>query len=327
MPTLTVFRRTAAAPFGVAIGTATAGSTGTASVVIAASPYKSLVSQDDLFSGWWLFRPTAAATGDKIRLVKTASGYTPSLGELTPDNAYTNPAYSGGVGETVELHRVVPPWDGASTATLLTSDLHSLINEALKLCFVERDYTFQVADTLTTRHSLAAVVSWLDDPDLVYQVGLLSNNEVRTQQDPFAPSRQQRGCQVYRESGVVYLEGPQFQTTDTVYVKVLAPAYYVCAAAGTPTTYTQTGLAAEGDVALPHQDWVAAKVRQLVWERLGFLIAPGDEAKIEKEQRDAAALFTLLDARYADRPERTVGRQAWRPLVWGGSYRHRWGGR
>lgn len=62
--------------------------------------------------GAWVFRPDAAATGDRVRRVKT-NGFETSTGTLSFDRQYTNAPASG---EAYELYPMYPPEDapGAS---------------------------------------------------------------------------------------------------------------------------------------------------------------------------------------------------------------------
>ena len=265
-------------PFGVI--TSNASST-TTSLAFATSPWKSTIPQDDLLSDLWLFRPDAALAADKLRRV-TSSGYNPSSGTLTPDLAWTNAPANA---EEVELYGLIPPYgDGSGTA-----DLHFLINEGLKRCLLVDEFTFSPSSATAQRHSLASAASWLTDPQLVYQVGILGPSDVRADTDPYTWHRV-TGRRVKLDQ-TVYLEGFSAQTTDVVYVKAGKPAYYAVQAAGAGD-YTQSGMSLDTDVCIPELRWIAAATLVEAWERLSHLLAAGDQDRAKRERAEAAAWFS-----------------------------------
>lgn len=312
--TLTQIRRYVAPRLGsYAQGTATSGST-TALMEATAWPFKSSLTVDDLYVDHFLFRPAAVAAADKMRLIGNA-GYTPSTGQLTPDQAWTNAPYASGAGETFELHGVVPPISDGSG----TNDLHFLINEALKDCLVIVEFTFSPSSATAQQHSLATAASWLEEPAWVRRVGCLAASDVRADTDPYrSPVR----CAKVKRTNTVYLEGFSRATTDVVYVEAMAPAYAFCAAAATPTTYTQSGLNAEGDVCLPHLEWIGAATLLQAWTRLGTILAAGDSARADRELTRAVVAFNSLTDQFltAHLPQETATPLPhWGPLA--GGYR------
>lgn len=205
---------------------------------------KSSISQDDLFSDYYLFIPSGTS-GNKRRVVKT---YTASTGNLLVDLAFSNA--SDWQSKAYELHGMIEP----------LTDMPDLINEALKRMFVVVEFTV-TPTALQTRHSLASAAVWLTDPTWVRQVGYLVTGESREQVDPF--SRTVRG-QASIDGATVYLNHPRmsFNATDTIYVKALKPAYFHCkATAG--SFGGQSGLSLEDDEAPVAADW-------LCWLALGI---------------------------------------------------------
>lgn len=302
MPTLTAYRQAVAPKLGPFIkGDATGGSS-TSQLEATAWPFKSSLAQDDLFADQFIFRPAASA-GDRTRVVAN-NGYVPATGLLTPDQVW---GVAPAVGEDFELHGAIPPVaDGVN-------DLHALINEGLKECLVFGEFTFTVGSTLTNRHSLAVAAPWLKSPSWIYQVGFLQSGESRLERNPF---HRVRYGEAKRVGGTVYLEGPTFNTTDTVYVLAIKPAYYDCRAAG-GTFGEQNGLTLEADEADPETDWVAAATEMHAWGRLSDVLASGNAQRAEQKRAEAAAVFTRKQRNYfkSNEPERTFRKQirAWGP--------------
>lgn len=312
--TLAQIRRYVAPRLGsYAQGTATSGST-TALLEATGWPFKSSLTVDDLYSDHFIFRPNAVAAADKMRLVSNG-GYDPSTGQITPDQAWTNAPYASGAGETFELHGMVPPISDGSG----TNDLHFLINEALHNCFLIVEFTFSPSSATARQHSLATDAPWLEEPAWVRRVGILAATDARADTDPYrSPVR----CEKVKRSATVYLEGFSANTTDVVYVEAMAPAYAFCAAAGTPTTYTQSGLSADGDVCLVHLQWVGAATLVQAWTRLGTILAAGDAARAERELTRAVVEFNARTDQYFTPhvPEETATPlRHWGPV--GGGYR------
>lgn len=288
MPTLTTYRRLAAPLCGPYVQfTATSGST-LSVVESTAAPIKSSIDQNDLYADYYLFRPSAAASGDRIRVVDE---YDAATGMLTVDLAYTNAADD----ETVELHGLIPPISDGSG----TNDLHALINEALKQTYVLVELTLTASAATDTRHSVSGTYSWIEEPWQIRDVGTLPTGQ--TDRNRYVPSRVPGYG--YKDGNTVYVAGFQAQTTDTIYLKVAAPAYYRCAAAATPTVFTQAGLSAEGDVGLPNAEWVAWQTVLLAWERLGTLLSPGSADEAKRQQERAAAMVSRLRDQHFQLPQ------------------------
>ncbi len=261
-------------------GVATSGSS-TSALECTAWPFKSSISQEDRHQDQFLFRPAAVSAADAERVVKT---YTPSSGTLTPDLPWSASPYSGS-GETFEISGRLP-------ITEPQNGFHALLNEALKRLKVVEEFTLTPV-AQQTRHSLAAQ-TWLTNPDWVMQVGLLATGEDRNKVNPY--QRVIRG-EAIKLAGVVYLDHPglTFNATDTLYVKVLAPAYDRCAAAATPTVFTQSGLLLESDVCLPgieRAGWATVVEANL---RLGNLIASDSNAQVRQNLVLAAQMVTKFN--------------------------------
>lgn len=238
----------------------------------------SSISQDDLYSDYWLLIPAAAAD-DKVRVVKT---YTPSSGTLDVDRVWS--AATVWQSDPYELHGAIEP-----QVTML-----DLINEALKECLVVCESTV-TAVANQTRHSLAALTG-LQDPRWVRQAGLLLATYARDEHDPYL-ERPLRGT-VERDGSVIYLSHPQqtIQTTDTIYVRWIRPAYTYCkAAAG--VYGSQSGLALETDECSVPVDWVAFRALMLATRRTRGIT--GDKERRDmllSRQQEFAAMFSQKTA-------------------------------
>lgn len=300
MPTLKQFRQAVASRLGPFVaGAATAGSQNLLEAT--AWPFKSSLVQDDLYADYFLFRPAAQA-GDKTRVV-AAGGYAPALGRFTPDLTWT---LAPANGEAFELHGLVPPvLDGVN-------DLHALVNEALKDVLLVAEVT-GTPTAEAQRHALTNVAGWLKEPAWVYQVGYLAQGEDRNEIDPFR--RVVRGTAEI-DGDVVYLNHPgrTFNATDTVWVRLVKPAYHHCRPTG-GAFGAQAGLTLDTDEAPPEVEWVVAATLVQCWQRLGTVLAPGEGGRAQQEQTRAAAETDRHQQTYfqAHLPERTF-----RPL-------HRWG--
>ncbi len=294
MPTLTVLRQAVSPRLGPFIeGTSTSGSSESV-LEMTGWPFKSTISQDDLFAGQTIFRPSAAAAADKTRIVDPEGGYTPATGKFTPDQVWTN---SPGT-ETIEVHGHPVPVvsDGIN-------DLHALINEALKKMLVVVEFTFTVSSNTAQRHSMASSASWLDNPGNVLQVGMLATGESRSDTDPF--NRVMRG-RATKTDGIVYLNDFGATTSDTMYVLALKPAYDHCKA--TAGSYGgQAGLSLETDEAIPQKEWVVAQTMVEVWDRLGTILAPGNQDRVQLQQAEAASEADYWKSVYLEQnqPDRT----------------------
>ena len=294
--------RQAAAPLIGSFQKATATTSTTTTVVFATWPLKTSRDDSDLYTDHFIYRPDAANASDRMRMVAGSSGYIPSTGTITPDLAYT----AAPTGEAVELHGAIPPLNDD------INDWRALINLALRDLWVPVEFTFSPSANTDTRHSMASAASWLTDPADVLRVGKLSASETRAQTDPY--TRVIRG-EGFKDRGTVYLTGFSGNTDDVFYVNALAPAYSYCAAAASPTTFTQSGLSAESDVCLAETRRAAVATLVKAWERLGTILAAGNADRAIAEQRKWASELTHANEEAArSLPDRTFGQ---RPTRWG----------
>lgn len=117
----------------------------------------SSISQDDLYTDYYLFLPAATLAADKVRVVKT---YAPSTGTLTVDKVYSASTIPNSAA--YELHGFIEP----------LTDLPLLINEALKRTLIVREFNFApVANNLI--QDLTAQQSTLINPRWVRRVDRL----------------------------------------------------------------------------------------------------------------------------------------------------------
>lgn len=232
--TLTQIRQWAAREAGkFHVSTCTSGTT-VSTVEDTSWPVNSSIAASGLYKDYWLYTP-ASATADQVRLVKT---YTPTGGLLAVDTNYgTKPS----TGAAYELHGMFPPGGANTTWT-------TLINDGLKNCLVPIEYSFNPSSSNITRFSLATVASWLTDPWLVRNAGVLASGTSRESTDPYVAGRIHGHCTL--DGPTVYFDAwPRtFATTDTIYLTVLTPAYYAIQANGSGA-FTQTGMSLETDVA------------------------------------------------------------------------------
>lgn len=266
---------------------------------------KSTLAQDDLYVDHYLYRPNARVPTDAVRVVKT---YNPAQGQLTVDNFWSFPVDPA---EPYELHAVIEP-----------TAVHGLINDALKRTFLTVEFTVTPQDN-ATRENITAVAPWLTGRHWIREVGYLTNSESRELVDPFW--RKVRGRE-YLDGNSVYIWHPSMRLDTnncTIYVRAIKPAYYHILPSGGSTWGSQSGLSAEGDQAVPLEDWVAAATLVEAWRRYGHLIEPLANQRLIRDRQEAAQWFSELTARYFNPPPlefrdiETWGprQQAWGPFI------------
>ena len=284
MSTLTAYRQQAAAEAGRFVtGTSTTGGT-TLNMVV--TELISSLSQDDLYADWWTYLPAASA-GDKVRVIKT---YTASTGTLTHDRVFSGATVPN--SKTFELHGMVRPFADGLTETM---DWTTLINDSLKRCFVEVEFTHTPV-ALQTRHDLTTLNTWLTEPSWIREVGVLVSGEDRDEVDPY--SRRIRG-KAEKLSNLVYIQhrGRTFNSNEVIYVKAIKPAYYHCAASG-GAYGTQTGLALESDIAEPALEWVAYGALVEMARRAGVVVAQDSRDRIYANEKRWAQMFSYYTEKY-----------------------------
>jgi hypothetical protein len=315
VPNLTQYRRALAVLVGVyEQGTADAGASSTTQLVcttglLSGARLKSTTFAASLFNGKWLYLPGAAAD-DRSRLIDAAGGYDPAAGTLVPDQPWAvDPDTLS--DRTFEI-----------TSLFSGPDLNDLVNEGLQRCHLVVDTTFQTADNRTTHHDLTAAMPWLADERHVLQVGELAAGEVRGRTDPF--NRTRRGQVRADGTGTLYLDGPSFPTTSTVYVKAIKRAYAHCRPVG-GVYGAQSGLSLETDEAPLNTEWVAWGAVMAGADRLAHLESVGQAgAEAMRSRQMAAARFSLKTHEYFRPPRRTLepltyigSTPGWRRAGWG----------
>jgi len=311
MPTLQQYRSLVAVESGPYIGPesynvrAMIGSD-TTKLVCLIYPVQSGIPQSDQLIDRPLYRPTAVQETDRNRYVMA---YDPSTGTITPDLPWTVSPYSTGTGNTYgflegytygdmehftylqlegggidgmgERFEVLGPFDAPT--------LHQLINDGLKQCWLVVEVAAQPTP-LMTRHSLAALTPWLQDPNHVRQAGILAVDEDRNRTDPF--DRLVYG-RVERDGGDYYFNtgDRSFNVGDTLYLRCYKRAYDHCRGAG-GTFGEQSGLALEDDEAPVERDWLASSALTVAWRRFAHLLEPGANQRLIRDQAMAAAWFT-----------------------------------
>jgi hypothetical protein len=292
LPTKRIYRRAFAQLIGPYIElTATSGST-TSQIECTQWPFYSSNVQNELFQDWFMMRAAATTATDMVRLVPEG-GYTPASGLIVPDQQYTVSPYVGGVGELIEAHGVLDPG--------FVVDM--LINEALKQTLVVHEVTLApTADY--TRHLLSTTYSWLTEPKWIRQVGFLGPSEDRNKFDPY-----QRvvygGGEKIRENVYFVTSGQTFTSNETLYFKLLVPAYDLCRASGGTfgdRAGLRSGVLGETDEAIPQAEWVAWGALVEAWTRFGHILDAQVNNRILRDAETAGARFTALSQQYLDVP-------------------------
>jgi hypothetical protein len=296
---LLAYRRFAAREAGRYIqGTVDASGNSTTTAKVAA--LATSISADDVYKDYWFYLPAAGA-GDKVRVV---SGFTALTGTLAVDRAYSLSSVPD--GKTFELHGVLRPFGDDLVETL---DWTTAINDALKRCFVEWEFTVTPTER-ATRHDVSTANTWLTNPDWIKQVGVLGTNESRAEVDPYR-TRAVRG-ESERQGSVVYLNhAPRtFSANEVIYVKAIRPAYSLCRAAG-GTFGDQNGLSAETDEAPASVEWVAYAALEELGRRQPMLLAGAAEPDVAKRRKEWAALFSY----YARKETGQLPELTFRPML------------
>jgi hypothetical protein len=236
-------------------------------------PVRTTMDVSSLYVDQYLFRPDAVVAADKERLVKQ---YDPATGTIFPDKTYANAPG----GEAYELHGLVQP-----------SRLHTLINDALKNLFVVAEFSFVPAANDLRRYDLTTVTApWLTDRKWVRQVGYLTTGDNREENDPYRNYVRGKTTQVGQ---TVYLEPTRsFQTTETIYVLALKPAYYHCGGAGFAFGQ-RTGLTLETDIAPVDEEWLAAGTLVEAWRQMSQLLDEAANRNLVRNRADAWAWFEM----------------------------------
>src|SRR5690348_6619173 len=255
--------------------TGTAASTSsTTQLIDTAWPVNSGIQASGFYKDYFLYRPNAVTATDKVRYVET---YTGQGGILQPDLSYTNAPS----GETYELHGMLEPLTAWTNC----------INEGLQHCFIPFEYSFSPSSNTATRFSLSTAVPWLYDPWLVRKAGVLSSGTSREANDPYVVGAIRGQCD--NDHGTIYLNTyPRtFQTTDTIYLMVLAPAYYVCGASSSGP-FTQQGLSLETDVALvDNYQWAGYAALEVAWRRFSQIMDQTVNGRLVNSWQQAVAQF------------------------------------
>jgi len=288
VPALSEYRAYTAKELGPFESSTAAGTSAVTQLVDTSWPINSNLDQATLYQDQFLFRPSAALVGDMSRIVKL---YTPSGGVLTPDLNWTN---APSAAETYELHGRLDPLK-----------LNSILNEALKELMVEAEFTLTPV-LGQTRHSLATVAPWLTNPKWVRQVGFLKTSDDENKIDPYK-LRVVRG-EAVKISGQVYLSHPYVAfdpSTDVVYVKCLAPAYYQCRTTSSGTFGERSGLAADTYEAPLSIDRLASAALVLAWRRYSQVLEPTANGRLINDLNQAVAWKSELSDRDLEIPELT----------------------
>lgn len=304
MPTLTSYRQRTAILLGSFHASTSDSSGNTTTILQDTSVLQSTLSLNRSLVGKWLFVP-GAATADKLRRIKSFSA---ADGQLTVDD----PTSAAPTSLAYEIHGILNPHTNGQNG------LEDIINIALKRIFIPVEFTFQASDAQNVRHSLAAGVSaWLTNESWIYQVGYLTATEVtagRAKHNPFVESRLIRGGFLERDGGTLYISGFRHNTSDTMYVKALKPAYFHCRATSGGTFGDRSGVNAEAHEAVPDVEWVAAAARVEAWNRVPAAMAATvqDGGDIDQARQEAADYLRAQTRYWFKEPTRVFDK----PAVW-----------
>ena len=333
MPSLSEYRHALAVECGPFIGPesynvrATSGSD-TTKLVCGTYPIKSGLPQQDLYDQRPLFRPNAPRVEDRDRYVMS---YDPPTGTLTPDlpwnmsplappggttyeylEAFT---YAGletmeyqdmedlgaeGLGERFEI---LGPFDSPT--------MHQLINDGLKQTWLVVDVPC-VPTPGASRHSLALVTPWLQDPNHIRQAGMLAAADDRNQVDPFTRivygEVERDGSDYYFNTG-----GRVFNSGDVIYLRCYKRAYDHCRGDTLQAWGSQSGLLDEDDEAPIEREWLVSAALVIAWRRFAHLLEPLANARLVRDQSLAAAWNRDLTQRHftAVAPQLTLRRAKW----------------
>jgi hypothetical protein len=313
MPSLAEYRRNLAAESGPYVGPevynvrATSGSS-TTQLVCSNYPIKSGIAQNDLLLDRPLFRPGAQLEQDRNRYVMS---YDPPTGTITPDLdwafapittagattyeeleaftyfdfedlllTYENLEGTGidGIGERFEI---LGPWDAPT--------MQQLINDGLKQCWLVVDVPCNAAPGVT-RHDLRLVTPWLQDPNHIRQVGMLTADENVADVDPF--QRMVYGS-VERDGATYILNtgSRTFNEGDVIYLRCYKRAFDHCRAAG-GTFGDQFGLFLETDEGPVERDWLVSAALTVGWRRFGHILEPLANQRLVRDAAAASAWFS-----------------------------------
>ena len=337
MPTRAEYRHALALESGPFVGPdlydvrATSG-TDTTKLVCSAYPIRSGIPQNDLYDQRPLYRPNASRNDDKNRYVMS---YDPPTGTLTPDLDWNFAALAPpgpstyeylevftyaelelmlyqdmeqlgetGIGERFEI---LGPFDAPT--------MHQLINDGLKQTWLVVDVPC-IPTPESSRHALALVAPWLQDPNHVRQAGVLAASDNRNQTDPFA--RIVYG-EIERDGADFYLNTGSrvFAPGDVLFLRCYKRAFDHCRIAG-GVFGEQSGLAAETDEAPVEREWLVSAALVVAWRRFGHLLEPQANARLIRDQAMAAAWnrdltqqhFTAVAPQLTLRRARTFGPSA-----------------
>lgn len=275
------------------VRTASAGSS-VSSLVDGQAPIKSSNEQAELFSGKWLFRPNAPNAEDRVRVVQEG-GYDPTNGVLQPDMDWGGAPANG---ETYEIVGGVEP----------DEEFGSIVNAALRRCYTVAEVGL-AATAGATRHGLNTAAPWLQAAQHVRQFGWLGPDDTRNAHDPYD---QWVTWEAWDDEGTVYVEhGPtRFNNGETIYVRVLKPAYYSCRhAAG--VFGSVEGLTLDTDEAPVALDYLLSAVMVEYWDRYVGQLPDSDPQVGQARQRrgEWALTFSQMPRKYLRTPPQKQRRQ------------------
>lgn len=256
-------------------------------------PVRSSLDQADLYTGKWLLRPRATDPRDRVRVVQER-GYDPGTGTLRPDSPWsTTPT----TDEPYELHGVVEPW----------AQMLDFVNEALKRCMVVDHLVLPMPEARRVV-DLTPYAPWLLDPRWVRGAAFVDQNDYDTpaQIDMSQPTFRGFVEQQGRSMMLRWQNWPWLNVDQVIVVRCVRRAYDYCRASATGVFGEQSGLAAEDHEAVPAPDWVAAAVMVDFWNEFGDVVAAGNRAEAEANQKKWADVFTSLTQQYFQLPPYTL---------------------
>lgn len=260
----------------------------TTTMIATAWPLKSDTLSDRRYRDWMLALPIQTAP-DQVRLIKT---HAPATGTFTVDKAWSSASVPQGIAFELHAHGFHP-----------IIDLHQIINDALRLIYLENE-TFLTPNSTTGAHRSAfvgATVPWLvEDPGLVYEVGAMLATDDRYVVDPYDDDHA-FSWRMATDGITAFLEYPDdtfSSATDLFYVRSKTPAYYKTTGPGTGISTPGAGLGAETDQITVDVNWLTAVALAIAWDRMPAEAEAAAEQRRVQSKRDALLEARVYEARY-----------------------------
>src|SRR5262245_37672065 len=256
-------------------------------------PVTSNLDQSDLYAGKWLLRPRAANDLDRVRIVQER-GYDPTTGNLRPDSPWATAPVTD---EPYEMHGVIEPW----------FQMLDFINEGLKRCMVVDHLVLSVPPN-TKAINLTPYAPWLLDRRWVRGAAFVDPTQYDdpSEVDMISQPTFRGFVEQHGRGFLLRWQNVPWQTAQVLVVRVIRRAYDLCRNDSGGAFGDRSGLVAEDNESLAQDDWVAAAVMVDFWNEFGDVVAAGNRAESEANQKKWSAQFTSLTEQYFTLPPFTL---------------------